>query len=156
MNNTNKELKGVLGIIEKEGKYLFGLESKAGPMNNQWRLLGGKLEEGENSKDALTRELREEAGLEIAIDGYLGTVEGTHVGILLDVYHGRWISGEIKPKLDENSIIGWHSFSDTFEMNVDELSIDLLCKYRDKIRKQDEPKRTYFGSYLGCSSGAIQ
>ena len=148
----------MLGVIEKDGKYLFGLESKEGPMNNRWRLLGGKLEAGEDSSQALVRELREEAGIEVTVDGFLGTAQGNHRKISIDVYHGRWVSGEIKPKLDENSIVGWYSFLETFNMDVEDLSMDMLCKYRAQQRAKLETTSSGPVSwpYMGCDAGAIR
>ena len=167
MNNSNNTttLRGVIGIIEKDGKYLFGLESKTGPLNNKWRLLGGKLESGESSEQALYRELREEAGIEIAIDGFLKTADGTHRDILIDVYHGRWISGNLNPKLDENSRIDWFSISELASLDVEELSGQAIYDYTlMKIRNEREnanasgnraKSESYFGPYMGCDAGAI-
>lgn len=136
-----RKLQGVIGVIEKDDKYLFGLESKAGPMNNKWRLLGGRLEPGEVSEQALHRELREEAGIEVKVDGYLGSVDGTHRDIAIDVFYGSYVSGEIRPKLDENSRIGWFSFEDTLLMDIECLSRSMFYVYLAEKEKQEEDWR---------------
>lgn len=151
-----EEIRGVLGIIEKDGKYLLGLESKQGPMHNRWRLLGGKLEAGENSQEALVRELREEVGIEVAVKDLLGTTNGSYRPIQIDVYSGLWVSGELKPKEDELFEARWCAFLDTFSMDVEDLSRDLLCRHRAQQTLRTTPKRTYFGPYMGCDTGAIE
>lgn len=54
----------VAGILEKDGKILIcqRKEDQAHPL--KWEFPGGKLEAGESPQSALTRELREELGIE--------------------------------------------------------------------------------------------
>lgn len=49
-------------ILDNTNRFLLTLEE-----NGMWELLGGGLEYGENPYDCLVRELREEAGLEVAM-----------------------------------------------------------------------------------------
>ena len=124
-----KQLQGVIGIIEKDGKYLFGLESKASPISGRWRLLGGKLEEGESYQQAMVRECLEEAGIEVKVDGYLTRAPGNFSDILIDVCYGHHISGELKPKLDELSQVRWMNFDEALRMDVEDISMSAFCEY---------------------------
>ena len=58
----------VFAIIEQQGNVLLARRSDIG----WWNLPGGGMEPGESVDDALRREVREEVGLEIAIEHLVG------------------------------------------------------------------------------------
>ena len=60
----------VLALIEKQGRYLLIEESKQ-PVCGTWNLPGGHVEPGETLVDAILREVREEAGVEVSLDGLM-------------------------------------------------------------------------------------
>ncbi|KIL50917.1 NUDIX hydrolase [Jeotgalibacillus campisalis] len=66
-----------LGIIRKDDKVLLEQQNRkhSKGTGNFYRPLGGTIELGEKSGDALIREFKEEIGADIEIDGYLGCVE---------------------------------------------------------------------------------
>src|SRR5258708_36618801 len=56
-------MKRVVGaVIEKDGKVLVGQRTRHQTMPLKWEFPGGKIEEGEQPRDALRRELEEELG----------------------------------------------------------------------------------------------
>lgn len=55
-------------IIETDGKILFQRRSD----NGKWGLIGGLLELDETYEEAAVREVREETGLEVRLDSFLG------------------------------------------------------------------------------------
>ncbi|MFH0798378.1 MAG: NUDIX domain-containing protein [Candidatus Woesearchaeota archaeon] len=123
-------MEGVLGVIKKDGKYLMGIESKDTPLKGKWRLLGGKLDVDESPEDALVRELREEAQIEIELNGYLGVVKGECHDIDIHIYTADWVSGELKPKADEISEMGWFCMDEIARMDTDSISRRLFAKLR--------------------------
>jgi 8-oxo-dGTP diphosphatase len=53
----------VAGLIVKEGKLLVCQRTRHQTMPLKWEFPGGKIEEGEQPRDALRRELEEELGI---------------------------------------------------------------------------------------------
>ena len=58
-------------LVERDGRLLLGRRA-FDPSVGLWDLPGGFLEENEHPLDALVRELREETGLEIEPQGFVG------------------------------------------------------------------------------------
>lgn len=89
----------VTALIVREGKVLIGQRPEGQSLAGIWEFPGGKIEMGESPEEALSRELKEELG----IDAHIGpvAVTGTHnygpTGILLLFFHVAFWKGEIKP-----------------------------------------------------------
>ncbi len=57
----------VAGLIFKDGKFLVCQRTRHQTMPLKWEFPGGKIEEGEQPRDALRRELDEELGIDAKI-----------------------------------------------------------------------------------------
>ena len=57
----------VAALILRDGKILICQRTKHQPMPLKWEFPGGKIEEGEQPRDALRRELEEEIGIDARI-----------------------------------------------------------------------------------------
>ena len=72
-NLPNKQIIIVLGILERDGRFLIIRRVDGEPMwHHKWELPGGGIEPGETPLEALHREVREETGLTIASPELLG------------------------------------------------------------------------------------
>lgn len=68
-----KIIKVVCGIIWKEGKVFIARRKPEKSLGGFWEFPGGKIEEGEDPKEALARELKEELGMDITIERFFGS-----------------------------------------------------------------------------------
>lgn len=92
----------VSAAIFRDGQVLLIQRARA-PAKDLWTLPGGRVEVGETLVEAITREIREETGLEIVPLGLAGYREiilpdevagrGRHFVIL--PFAARWLSGEM-------------------------------------------------------------
>jgi CTP:molybdopterin cytidylyltransferase MocA/8-oxo-dGTP pyrophosphatase MutT (NUDIX family) len=88
------------GTIEKEGRVLLVRHSDPRKKDyNHWLLPAGRVEPGESTLEALRREMREELGIEVKVEGILGE----H----MDDYTGqRFVNYLCHPASNEISISG--------------------------------------------------
>ncbi|MGH3953807.1 MAG: (deoxy)nucleoside triphosphate pyrophosphohydrolase [Mycobacterium sp.] len=86
----------VAGAVIDGDKLLIAQRSKPVELAGQWELPGGKVVEGESEPQALARELREELGIEVAVDSRLG--DDVVVGnLVLRAYRARLDGGVPHP-----------------------------------------------------------
>lgn len=69
-----KTVKVVAAVIKKDGR-VFIAERGYGEFKDMWEFPGGKVEEGEDSRDALKREIKEELDTVISVGEYIDTIE---------------------------------------------------------------------------------
>jgi len=65
----------VAGLIVKDGKLLVCQRTRHQTMPLKWEFPGGKIEEGEQPRDALRRELDEELGIQATIGDELARIQ---------------------------------------------------------------------------------
>ena len=62
------------GIVLDKGALLLVRRDRE-PARGQWSLPGGKVEAGESLREAVVREVREETGIDVDVDGLIGVAE---------------------------------------------------------------------------------
>jgi 8-oxo-dGTP diphosphatase len=65
----------VAALIQKDGKLLVCQRTRHQTMPLKWEFPGGKIEEGEQPRDALRRELEEELGIEAEIEDEVSRIQ---------------------------------------------------------------------------------
>ncbi len=132
---------GVGALIVKDNKVLLGLRGlKARDQHYKWELLGGLVEFGESLEEALVREVREEAGLEVKPGKIIGSnvrqsPDGKEqwVGI---TFQCDWKSGEPhRTEYDRVLEFGWHSLDEALERDdLTPMTRYQLEQYRDWLK----------------------
>ena len=92
-------------LIIRDDKILFQRRTD----NGQWGLIGGLVEMNETYKEAALREIREETGLEVRLNSFLGIFHnhnmvwsnGDAAHVISAMFTASIVSGE--PRIDEES-----------------------------------------------------
>ncbi|MHC4946251.1 MAG: A/G-specific adenine glycosylase [Planctomycetota bacterium] len=88
----------VAGIIWKKGRILIARRKPEGLLGGLWEFPGGKKEGGETLENALKREILEEVGVKVAIDGLLTEVTHaySHFRITLHAFECTFLAGRAR------------------------------------------------------------
>ena len=92
-------------LIIRDGKILFQRRTD----NGKWGLIGGLVEMNETYEEAALREIREETGLEVKLNSFLGIFHnhdmvwnnGDAAHVISAMFTAEIVSGE--PRIDEES-----------------------------------------------------
>ena len=100
-------IKVVAAVIVKENKFLIARRKEGKHLEFKWEYPGGKVDNGENEKESLKRELKEELDISVSIDDYIteSFYEYDKAKINLKAYFVKNYSGTIK--LTVHDKINW-------------------------------------------------
>lgn len=98
-------------IVDEEGRVLLTRRNIA-PFQDLWVMPGGKIDLGEKILDALKREVHEEVGLEIEIQGLIDVFEHLTPGeanchFVILYYRCRPVFCDLHPNEDEVAEAAW-------------------------------------------------
>ena len=106
------EVVQVVGVAVVRGRRVLVAQRAGGPYDGLWEFPGGKVEPGEPDLSALVRECREELGVEVEPQAFLGEVllDGSVAGgepgaSTLRVWEGRLVGGD--PVAHEHAALRW-------------------------------------------------
>ena len=111
--DTTTSLTVVAAVIRAaDGRVLLAKRPRGSHMGGLWEFPGGKVDDGEAPHDALTRELREELGLEVRVEKPItfAVHEEPGLRILLLFYAVQIVDGE--PRGREGQAVKWVSVTD--------------------------------------------
>ncbi len=122
-----KKIQVVAAVIRKEKKILVAKRSESKNSGGLWEFPGGKVESGEEPKQALIREIIEELDCVIRLDTFLGRSE-VSIGsktIEMSLFDARIDSGQ--PKAIEHEEIRWITKDQLYDFSWAPADIPLLA-----------------------------
>ena len=84
-----------MALIEHEGRLVL-IRRLASPLAGYWAPPAGYVECGESVPEAVLREVREETGLDIALDELFDVYSRADVNVLIVVYRARAVGGALR------------------------------------------------------------
>lgn len=112
------------------------------PNRGMWAFPGGLVEIGESLQDAILREVKEEVGIDVKLEGLLDAVSDVHLDDEGKVrYHYvivDYVASPLSTKLvlnGESSSCGWFSPSSVLRMNVSENTKNCVRKFQRMTRE---------------------
>ena len=124
------------GIIEKDGKVLLVQEAKE-KCRGKWNIPAGHLENDESIIEGAIREIKEECGCDVEINGILkiGNIVLKDNNVVLIVFVTKLISNNIVYNKDEILDVKWFSYDEIInmknELRESEWLISVIKSYKD-------------------------
>ena len=97
-------------VTNQEGKILLVKSPWRG-----WEYPGGLIEPGETFQEALRREVREEAGVEIEITGFVGICKNVERNVVNIDFTAKYVSGELTTSEESTEVI-WATPEEAMEL----------------------------------------
>ena len=97
-------------VVNEDGKILL--------VNSPWRgweYPGGLIEPGETFREALHREVREEASVEIEVLGFVGICKNIERDVVNIDFVAKYVAGELTPS-DESTEVIWADPDEAMEL----------------------------------------
>ncbi|MBI3645355.1 MAG: (deoxy)nucleoside triphosphate pyrophosphohydrolase [Acidobacteriales bacterium] len=114
-------------LIPKEDKVLACQRTRHQVMPLKWEFPGGKIEEGEQPRDALRRELEEELGIEAVIGDEVARIHHEYPGggsVELRFFEVRSYQGEIENRIFRE--VRWVERSELTKLDFLETDLTLV------------------------------
>lgn len=117
----------VAALILKDDEILACQRTRHQPMPLKWEFPGGKIEEGEQPRDALRRELEEELGIEAVIGDEVARIQHEYASggsVELRFYEVHTYRGEIENRIFRD--VRWVKRNELANLDFLEADLELV------------------------------
>ena len=84
-------------LVEDDRGWLLHTQRNHNPQRGAWALPSGFVDRGEDARAAARREVREETGLEVALDALLGVFSHPGDPVIFIVFRAHPVGGTLRP-----------------------------------------------------------
>ncbi|SEL42756.1 (d)CTP diphosphatase [Kosakonia sacchari] len=123
---TLKTVEVVAAIIERDGKILLAQRPPHADQAGLWEFAGGKVESGETQPQALTRELREELGIDALPACYVASHQREVSGRMIHLHAWHVVAFHGEPTCHYHSALLWCEPADALKQALAPADIPLL------------------------------
>ena len=108
------------GLIEKDGKFLLVKENQK-ICKGKWNIPAGGVDDNENVIEAAKREIFEETGCRVKINGILEIINQImeNVDVLIFIFDAELIKENIQSDGEEIADVNWFSYDEILNMKND-------------------------------------
>lgn len=120
------------GVLVEHGRVLLTQRKKGSHLAGAWEFPGGKVEAGEDPRDALVRELREEIGIEVTVDDPLEVTLHAYPekSVLLLFFAVTRRDGSPEPQAIDVAAVMWAGRNELDETLFPPADVPILGKVR--------------------------
>lgn len=128
-----KTIEVAVGVVLRDGMIFISKRADDLHQGGKWEFPGGKRESGESMADALSRELREEIGIQVKQHSPLLVIEHDYGDkrVILDVQLVKKFDGE--PGHLEGQITQWAAISELHNYNFPEANKAIVEKLQTNL-----------------------
>ena len=126
----------VAALILKDGKILVCQRTRHQTMPLKWEFPGGKIEDGEQPRDALRRELDEELGIQATVGNEVARIRHEYPGggaVELRFYVVKKYAGELENRIFRD--MQWAAPQELPSFDFLEADLTLVRKYMIKLAR---------------------
>jgi len=124
-------------VLYRDGKVLLSKRKKGGHLADLWEFPGGKVEPGEDPREALARELAEEVGVEVTVGDVVEVTFHPYpeVGrtVLLLFFEATLTAGSPEPHAKDVADVKWATADDLDPAAFPPADGPVLAKVRARL-----------------------
>ncbi|NLJ17570.1 (deoxy)nucleoside triphosphate pyrophosphohydrolase [Globicatella sulfidifaciens] len=126
-----KKIEVSAALIVNEEKEILCTKRLGGEFDGMWEFPGGKIEDGEDGRAAVIREIKEELSVDIAVDEYFTTITYQYASfhLTMHLYFSSIINGELI--LNEHSDATWSSVDKMDNLNWVPADVQIIELLKD-------------------------
>jgi 8-oxo-dGTP diphosphatase len=127
------------GVVLEKGRVLLTQRKVGTHLEGLWEFPGGKVESGEDPRDALIRELREELGISVrvgdAVDVTFHRYEDADKAVLLLFFDATRVADSAEPRALDVAAFQWASLSDLDALTFPPADGPIVTKVKARLAK---------------------
>lgn len=124
------------GVIVEGARVLLSQRKSGTHLAGAWEFPGGKVEPGEDPRDALARELREELGIDVDVSDPLEITLHRYEtkSVLLLFFAAKRRVGSAEPSAIDVAAVRWASVEELRDEEFPPADVAVLAKVRARLR----------------------